>query len=98
MKPTFPHPGILLHEEFLEPMNIAPSKLARDIDVTVASIKAILQGKRPVTPDTGLRLDRYFGLSPGFWSGLQHDHDLRAAKRELGPALKRIRPHGLVAG
>ena len=56
----------------------------------------ILNGKRSITADTGLRLDRDFGLSEGYWFGLQQDFDLRVAKRELGSALERIRPYAPV--
>jgi antitoxin HigA-1 len=97
MKLTFPHPGTLLREEFLEPMNLTPYRLAKEIGVPLTRITAILNGKRSITADTGLRLDRYFGLSEGYWLGLQHDFDLRAAKRELGAALTRIRPRAPVA-
>ena len=73
-------------------MQISPYRLAKDIGVPLTRITAILNGARSVTADTGLRLDRYFGMSEGYWSGLQHDYDLRTAKRELGTALKSIRP------
>lgn len=88
----FPHPGTLLREEFLEPMSLTPYRLAKDIGVPLTRITAILSGKRAVTADTGLRLDRYFGLSEGYWLGLQHDYDLRQAKRLLGRQLTRIQP------
>jgi addiction module HigA family antidote len=96
MKLTFPHPGTLLREDFLEPMGLTPYRLAKEIGVPLTRIAAILKEKRSVTADTGLRLDRYFGLSEGYWLGLQHDYDLRAAKRALGSSLSRIRPHVLV--
>ena len=92
MKLTFPHPGELLLEEFLEPMELTPYRLAREIGVPLTRITAILGGSRSVTADTGLRLDRYFGLSEGYWYGLQQDYDLRQAKRLLGPKLARIKP------
>jgi antitoxin HigA-1 len=96
MKLTFPHPGTLLREEFLEPMELSSYRLAKEIGVPLTRITAILNGKRSITADTGLRLDRYFGLSEGYWFGLQQDFDLRAAKRELGSALDRIRPYAPV--
>lgn len=92
MKLTFPHPGALLREEFLQPMGLTPYRLAQAIGVPLTRITAILAGKRSVTADTGLRLDRYFGLSEGYWLGLQQDYDLRQARRLLGPALARIKP------
>jgi antitoxin HigA-1 len=97
MKLKFPHPGWLLREEFLEPMKLSPYRLEKEIGVPLTRIMAILHGKRFVTADTGLRLDCYFGLSDGYWSGLQHDYDLRAARRELGAALKQIRPRAVEA-
>ena len=97
MKLSFPHPGELLREEFLEPMGITPYRLAKEVGVPLTRITAILNGTRSVTAQTGLRLDRYFGLTEGYWSGLQHDYDLRAAKRELGDALHRIRPRAVMA-
>ena len=92
MKLNFPHPGTLLREEFIGPMGVTPYRLAKDIGVPLTRIAAILAGERAITADTGLRLDRYFGLSEGYWLGLQHDYDLRLAKRKLGASLDRIRP------
>ncbi len=97
MKLSFPHPGRLLREEFLEPMGLTPYKLAKEIGVPLTRITAILAETRSVTADTGLRLDRYFGLSDGYWLGLQHDYDLRQAKRALGRTLERIKPCVLAA-
>ncbi len=97
MKLTFPHPGRLLREEFLEPMGLTPYRLAKEIGVPLTRITAILAGERAVTADTGLRLDRYFGLSEGYWLGLQQDYDLRQAKRALGQRLNRIKPRVLAA-
>jgi addiction module HigA family antidote len=88
----FPHPGVLLRTEFLEPMGITPYRLAKAIGVPLTRILAIVSGQRSITADTGLRLDRYFGLSEGYWLGLQQDYDLRLAKRALGPVLDRIQP------
>lgn len=95
MKLTFPHPGALLREEFLEPMGLTPYRLAKNIGVPLTRITAILAEERAVTADTGLRLDRYFGMSEGYWLGLQQDYDLRQAKRALGRALEAIKPHVL---
>lgn len=91
MKLKFPHPGTLLREEFLEPMHLSAYRLAKEIGVPLTRVTAILAGERAITADTGLRLDYYFGLSEGYWLGLQHDYDVRQAKRKLGPSLKRIR-------
>lgn len=97
MKLKFPHPGTLLREEFIRPMAVTPYRLAKEIGVPLTRITAILAGERAITADTGLRLDRYFGLSEGYWLGLQHDYDLRAAKRKLGSTLDRIHPREAAA-
>ena len=73
-----------------------PTEKRKEIGVPLTRITAILNGVRSVTADSALRLDRYFGMSDGYWSGLQHDFDLRVARRVLGPALNRIRPHAPV--
>ena len=70
------HPGEVLLEEFLEPLEISQNRLAREIGVPPRRINEIVLGKRSVTPDTALRLSRYFGTSSRFWLGLQMDYDL----------------------
>ncbi len=92
MKLSFPHPGALLREDFLEPLGVTPYRLAKDIGVPLTRITAILAGRRSVTADTGLRLDRYFGLSQGYWLGLQHDYDLRRVRKAIGAQLVKIQP------
>ena len=83
------HPGEILLEEFLVPMEISQNRLARDIGVPPRRINEIVHGKRAVTADTALRLARYFGTSEPFWMGLQADHDLEAARERLGDRLER---------
>ncbi|AYD00178.1 HigA family addiction module antitoxin [Neorhizobium sp. NCHU2750] len=87
-----PHPGIILLEDFLKPMELSQSGLAHAIGVPPRRINEIVLGKRAVTADTDLRLARYFGLSEGFFLGLQADYDLMQRRRELGSALERISP------
>jgi antitoxin HigA-1 len=87
-----PTPGDILLEEFLRPLGMSQSALARALDVPPRRINEIVLGKRTVTADTDLRLSRYFGTTPGFFLGLQADHDLLARRRELGDTLKRVRP------
>ena len=87
-----PTPGEILLEEFLRPLDLSQSALARALRVPPRRINEIVQGKRAITADTDLRLTRYFGLTPGFFLGLQADHDLMARRRELGPALDLIAP------
>ena len=83
----YPHPGEILAEEFLKPMDITPYRLAKEIHVPLTRIAAILAGKRTVTVDTALRLSRFFGTSEGFWSGLQMDYDTAIAKYTLANEL-----------
>ena len=84
MKKIMPvHPGEILSEEFLKPMNISQNKLGRDLGVSPRRINEIVHGKRSVTADTALRLSIYFGNSASFWLGLQMDYDLDMAKDSL---------------
>lgn len=83
------HPGEVLLEEFLAPMDISQNRLAREIGVPPRRINEIVHGKRGVTADTALRLARYFGTSEGFWMGLQADYDLEEARERLGIRLQR---------
>ena len=87
-----PHAGEILLSEFLEPMGLSQNALARAIAVPPRRINEIVHGRRAVTADTDLRLARYFGMSEGFFLGLQADYELRARKRELGDTLKQITP------
>jgi addiction module HigA family antidote len=77
------HPGEVLLEEFLKPLELSQNRLALDIRVPARRINEIVQGKRRITPDTALRLARYFNMSPQFWLGLQMDYDLDVAEDEL---------------
>lgn len=90
MKPI--HPGIILREEFLEPMAITSYQLAKAIGVPQTRISAIVHGRRRISADTGLRLSRYFAMSEAFWTGLQEDYDRELAKDDLGDALDAIHP------
>ena len=91
-----PTPGDMLREEFLDPLGITAYQLAKALHVPQTRLSAILAGKRAVTADTGLRLDRYFGLSDGWWIRLQADCDLRKAHRELGARIAReVKPREL---
>ncbi len=92
-----PTPGEILLLEFLEPMGLSQNALARAIGVPPRRINEIVLGKRAVTADTDLRLARYFGLSEGFWLGLQADHDLMERRRRIAAELERIEPRRAVA-
>lgn len=87
-----PTPGDILLEEFLLPLAMSQTALAKAIGVPPRRINEIVLGKRSVTADTDLRLSRYWGLSEGFWLGLQADHDLMEKRRELGAELEKITP------
>lgn len=77
------HPGEVLFEEFLKPMNISQNQLGRGLGVSARRINEIVHGKRSITADTALRLARYFDNSPQFWLGLQMDYDLDVEKDRL---------------
>jgi len=83
------HPGEILLEEFLKPMELSQNKVALDIRVPARRINEIVLGKRRITADTALRLAKYFNMSPQFWLGLQMDYDLDIAEDQLSDQLKR---------
>jgi len=87
-----PHLGEILMEEFLKPMALSQTALANAIGVPPRRINEIVLGKRAITADTDLRLARYFGMSEGFFIGLQTDYELMQRRREIGDKLKAIRP------
>jgi addiction module HigA family antidote len=87
-----PHAGDVLLEDFLKPMDMSQSALARAIGVPPRRINEIVLGKRAVTADTDLRLARYFGMSEGFFLRLQTDYDIMQAKRAMGSKLAAIVP------
>ena len=91
------HPGEVLLEEFIKPMNLSQNRLAIDIGVDARRINEIVLGKRAITADTALRLSRFFGNSPQFWMGLQTQYDLDVAEDQLGRRLEReVRPLAMV--
>ena len=83
------HPGEVLLEEFIKPMNLSQNHLAISISVDARRINEIVLGKRAVTADTALRLARFFGNSPQFWMGLQSQYDLDVTEDQLGKLLDR---------
>ena len=83
------HPGEMLREEFLVPLGITQNALAMKIRVPATRIGDIVHGKRAITPDTALRLARFFGNSPEFWLNLQQMHDLSKARLELKKTIER---------
>lgn len=87
------HPGEVLLEEFLKPLEISQNRLGRELGVPPRRINEIVLGKRGVSPDTALRLARYFGTTERFWLGLQNDFDLEETRRSSGDLIRRqVRP------
>ena len=85
------HPGEILMEEFLKPLNISAYKLSKDIGIPQTRTSAILKGERAITADTALRLSLYFGTSAKFWLGLQDDYDLEETLKNKQSELSRIK-------
>jgi addiction module HigA family antidote len=87
------HPGEILRADFMEPMGLSMNRLALDLRVPVTRIAEIVHERRGVTPDTALRLARYFNTSPGFWVNLQSAYDLEVAQDKLARIIEReVRP------
>ena len=87
------HPGEILNEEFLLPMNITQYRLAKAIGVDARRIHSIVHGERSITAETALLFSRFFGNSAGFWMGLQSQYDLEAAKDRLSQRLEIVLAH-----
>jgi addiction module HigA family antidote len=91
-------PGEVLLEEFLLPLGLSQNQLARELGVPPRRVNEIVLGKRAITPDTALRLARYFEMSERFWLGLQMDYDLEDAQRRLSARVKReVKPRSPAA-
>jgi len=100
-------PGEILREDFMEPMGLSINRLARDLVVPPNRISGIVNGKRAITADTALRLQRYFKIEAQFWLNLQSEHDLRIIKRKIWFDIERrilpvqdtqaIKAHGAMA-
>ena len=84
------HPGEILNEEFLKPMNISAYKLAKETFIPQTRISEIIKGKRRITADTALRFSKYFGTSAKYWLGLQIDYDLEDEKYQKRKELEQI--------
>ncbi len=83
------HPGEILAEEFMAPLELSANALALALRVPPTRIGEIIRGRRAITADTALRLGRYFGTSPDLWLGLQVEYDLRVARRSRGAQVER---------
>ena len=87
------HPGDVLREDFLKPLKLSQYALAKAIDVPQIRVSEIVNCKRAITPDTALRLARYFGTSAEFWIGMQATYDLEMAREQVGAKIKaRVQP------
>jgi addiction module HigA family antidote len=82
------HPGEVLREDFLTPLGMSQYALAHALGVPEMRVSEIVNGKRAITPDTALRLARYFGTSPEFWMGLQSTYDLETARDKIGAEIE----------
>ena len=87
------HPGEILSEEFLLPLNISQYRLAKSVDVDPRRIHAIVHGERAITAETALLLSRFFGNSAAFWMGLQNQYDLETAEDRMTERLAAVEPH-----
>jgi antitoxin HigA-1 len=83
------HPGEILQEEFLSPLNISPAKLAEDTGISLAEVEKIIEGESAISPNAALRLSLYFGLSERFWLNLQSRYDLETEKDKVSDQLKK---------
>lgn len=82
-------PGEILREDFMDPLNISMNQLARDLSVPPNRISEIVNGKRAISADTALRLQRYFGVEAQFWLNLQTEYELRMMKRKIWNDIER---------
>lgn len=87
------HPGEMLREEFLSPMELTQRELANGINVPYQRINELINGKRGITPSTALRLAKFFGTTPGFWMNLQLRWDLYRAQQVEAKQLEQIEPY-----
>jgi len=87
------HPGEILLEDFLEPMGITAYRLAAETLIDQTRISEIINGKRSITPDTALRLSKFFGNSAEFWINIQNHYDIQKKRREMKRELGKIKPY-----
>lgn len=87
------HPGEILQEEFLKPLEITAYRLSKDISIPQTRVSEILKGNRRITADTALRLSKYFGNSAKFWLGIQNDYDIEEGQIEKKTELELIKKY-----
>ena len=83
------HPGEILLEEFIRPMDLSLAAVSRATGIPASRLTEITKCRRSITAETALRLAKFFGTTPGFWVGLQAEHDLEAAEREIGATVEK---------
>lgn len=88
------HPGELVREEFFVPLGLSAAEVARASGISQPTLCQVLNGRRPFTPETALRLGRFFEVDARWFINLQSQHDLRIAEKRLASELKRLRPRG----
>ena len=86
--------GEILREEFLEPLNITPYRLSKELKVSTSTVLDLLHDRRKITVEMALRLSRFFGNSHKFWLNLQNELDVREAAKKLETVLEKIQPYG----
>ena len=92
------HPGLVLREEYLKPLGISNYRLAKETGLTPTRIGQIVKGERSITPEAGLKIAKFLGMSEGFWVKKQASYDMHLAKRRHATELDRIRPRGATGG
>lgn len=86
------HPGDILKNDFLEPMALSATRLAREIGVAAPTVNEIVRGKKSVTAEMALRLARYFNTTPSLWMNLQAQYDIEVAQKKIGRKVEKIAP------
>jgi addiction module HigA family antidote len=87
------HPGEVLNEEFLIPLNLSAYRLSKELSIPQTRISEILKGRRRITADTALRLSQFFGTSAKFWLGLQDDYDIEEEKEQKAKEINSIKKY-----
>ena len=89
----YPHPGEILQEEFLKPLDISAYQVWKATGISQTAIGLIVAGERSITPETALLLSRFFGMSDQFWIKLQLDYDSAKARKKIGARLAKVQPY-----
>ena len=92
------HPGVVLRDEYLKPLGVSNYRLAKETGLTATRIGQIVKGERSITPEAGLKISRFLGMSEGFWVKKQASYDMHLAKREHAADLDKIHPLAAASG